>query len=100
MLLTLPCAGIIRTGSKGVLSPGCRNYRLRQPGPLALDAKLRRNFARGNPEVISGGSLTEEGFRDRPCRRIAAGALTPGGAQFVCVARRVPGRVKWLSPRV
>jgi len=22
MLLTLPCAGIIRTGSKGVLSPG------------------------------------------------------------------------------
>ena len=48
MLLTLPCAGIIRTGSKGVLSPGRPKCALRRPGPLASTVKVRRNAAPGN----------------------------------------------------
>ena len=51
MLLTLPCAGIIRTGSKGVLSPGRAKSTSRRPGPLALAAKVRRNAAPGNASV-------------------------------------------------
>src|SRR5262249_17427352 len=51
--ITLPCAGIIRTGTKGVLSPAGDAA---PAGPLASDPKLRQSRPAGNPGPCARGS--------------------------------------------
>ena len=61
MLLTLPCAGIIRTGSKGCsLTRTLRmdnELQKQRPGPLALASMLRR-IAAGGPRKGANGHGT------------------------------------------